>query len=223
MKKLSISLGTLIIILILVACKPTGTLEPTDEVQIQEATEQIQGAEETEATIPVEEVEPVTLRVGTTLDLDCLNPFACSWWWWYEWIIYEGFTLVGADCQLDPGVAESSEFSDDGLTLTLHLREGVTFTDSKPFDAYAVEAHWDWFTTVEPGDWYNPSLYSVSWEALDEYTFRLVVSDKALDMVVVPDPGKPETVTHRFSIQPSLCLLILGLFTYSILHFLLVF
>jgi len=42
-----------------------------------------------------------------------------------------------------PGLAESWEMSDDGLSLTLHLREGVLFHDGTPFNAEAVKYNLD--------------------------------------------------------------------------------
>ena len=40
--------------------------------------------------------------------------------------------------EIVPGLAESFEASEDGTTLTLHLREGVTFHDGTPLNAEAV-------------------------------------------------------------------------------------
>lgn len=40
---------------------------------------------------------------------------------------------------LAPGLAESWDISDDGLTYTFHLRDGVTFHDGTPFNAEAVK------------------------------------------------------------------------------------
>lgn len=39
---------------------------------------------------------------------------------------------------LKPGLAEKWEVSDDGLTYTFHIRDGVTFDDGTPLDANAV-------------------------------------------------------------------------------------
>lgn len=42
-----------------------------------------------------------------------------------------------------PGLAESWEVSDDGLTWTFHLREGVTFHDGEPWNADAAIFNYD--------------------------------------------------------------------------------
>lgn len=51
--------------------------------------------------------------------------------------------LVGItpDLEIIPRLATSWEFSEDGLTLSMDLREGVTFQDGTPFDAEAVVAN----------------------------------------------------------------------------------
>lgn len=137
--------------------------------------------EQTEASEPAatkaegegERAEPVTLRVGTLTELDCTNPFSCAWWWWYtEGYIYESFTLYGPDCELVPVLAKSMELSDDGLTWTIELQEGVSFSDGEPFNAETLKAFWDWYTSVDPGGWYPSGLYTVSSKALDENTFQ---------------------------------------------------
>src|SRR3954447_23625029 len=46
-----------------------------------------------------------------------------------------------------PGLAESWDISDDGLTYTFHLRQGVKFHDGEPFNADAVAA---WYTSIDP-------------------------------------------------------------------------
>ncbi len=53
--------------------------------------------------------------------------------------IYETLFELTPDGEILPHLAESYELSDDGLTLTLTLREGVTFHDGTPLTAEVVE------------------------------------------------------------------------------------
>jgi len=54
--------------------------------------------------------------------------------------MYEGLVrFADGSTDIEPGLAESWEVSDDGLTYTFHLREGVTFHDGTPVNAEAVE------------------------------------------------------------------------------------
>ncbi len=52
--------------------------------------------------------------------------------------VYETLTFFTADNTVEPKLATSWEVSDDGLTWTFHLREGVTFHDGSPLNAEAV-------------------------------------------------------------------------------------
>ena len=47
------------------------------------------------------------------------------------------------DGSIVPGLAESWEISDDGLTYTFRLREGVTFHDGTTMDAEDVKFSYD--------------------------------------------------------------------------------
>ncbi|MFE6964290.1 ABC transporter substrate-binding protein [Agromyces sp. NPDC057679] len=56
----------------------------------------------------------------------------------YEPLLWKN--AEGADEEFTPGIAESWEASDDGLTWTFHIREGATFHDGEAVDADAVKA-----------------------------------------------------------------------------------
>ncbi len=53
--------------------------------------------------------------------------------------IYEGLTRFGPDGSVLPGLAHDWKISDDGLTYTFHLREGVTFHDGATMTAEDVK------------------------------------------------------------------------------------
>ncbi|MBB3674967.1 ABC transporter substrate-binding protein [Modestobacter versicolor] len=54
--------------------------------------------------------------------------------------LFEPLVRYQADGSFAPALAESFEISDDGLTMTFALRQGVTFTDGTPFDAEVARA-----------------------------------------------------------------------------------
>src|SRR5215216_1493309 len=79
--------------------------------------------------------------------------------------IYE--TLVGlkpGTTELEPSLATSWEASDDGLSWTFQLQEGVTFQDGEPFNAEAVCYNFDrWYNFK--GSFQNPSA-SYYWQTV---------------------------------------------------------
>ena len=53
--------------------------------------------------------------------------------------VFEGLTRFGPDGSVNPGLAESWEISDDGLTYTFRLQDGVSFHDGTAMDAGDVK------------------------------------------------------------------------------------
>ncbi len=53
--------------------------------------------------------------------------------------VFEGLTRYQSDGSIAPGLAESWDISDDGLTYTFNLRSGVTFHDGAAFTAEDVK------------------------------------------------------------------------------------
>lgn len=79
-------------------------------------------------------------------------------------VIYQVYeTLVALEpgtTEVVPGLAEEWEISDDGLTYTFHLREGVTFHDGEPFNAEAVCFNFDrWYNFTGPQQSGDVSYY----------------------------------------------------------------
>ncbi|CAN5609030.1 ABC transporter substrate-binding protein [soil metagenome] len=92
-------------------------------------------------------------------------------------LIYE--PLVNTDENLDvvPALAEAWEFSDDGLSLTFTLRQGVTFHDGSDFTSADVVASLERILDEETGSATRSNLLSItSIDAPDDLTVVLGLS-----------------------------------------------
>ncbi|WP_119696157.1 ABC transporter substrate-binding protein [Microbacterium halotolerans] len=85
---------------------------------------------------------PQNLVVGVTTDVDTLLPWTATQFQAINVLqnLYGTLTEFDDDLAVVPGLAENWETSDDGTTVTFHLREGVTFADGSDFDAEDVIA-----------------------------------------------------------------------------------
>lgn len=79
--------------------------------------------------------DPVTSRTG--YDINTIS------------LPYASLTRLDADGDVEPSLAESWEYSDDGKAITFTLRDGLTFSDGEPLDAAAVKAFYDRGTSQE--------------------------------------------------------------------------
>lgn len=101
------------------------------------------------------------------------NPFARSWMYPF----YDRLTNVDADGNPQPMLATSWEFSDDGSSLTFHLREGVVFHDGAPFNAEAAKLNLDRARNPQSAPATFVDLLAVeSVDVVDEYSVRLNLS-----------------------------------------------
>lgn len=82
-----------------------------------------------------------TLVIGVTTDPDTLFPWKATQFQAVNVLqtLYGTLTEFDADLNVVPGLAESWTTSEDGLTLTLKLRSGVTFADGTAFDSADVK------------------------------------------------------------------------------------
>ncbi len=96
--------------------------------------------------------ELVVLRVGGMSDVDGWNPWFNTSPYILGSLVLEGFTDHGpssAGFPAVPRLADSWEVSEDGLTWTIHLHEGITFSDGTTVDANVVKEYLDWLSTEE--------------------------------------------------------------------------
>lgn len=100
--------------------------------------------------------------------------------WEVGWALYDTLIIADPDLNLHPGVAESWEISDDELSYTFTLKQGVTFHDGTPFNAEAVKYNLDRVMDEATGsilshDDIGPYAGS---EVIDEYTIRVDMEEK---------------------------------------------
>jgi len=85
------------------------------------------------------------LTIGIGIDADSLNPQEqtttliqnmCA-------LLYDTYMYLTPDGKLEPRLVTKYEVSPDGLTWTLHLRQGVKFSDGTPFNAKAMKLSLD--------------------------------------------------------------------------------
>ncbi|MHA6729273.1 ABC transporter substrate-binding protein [Devosia sp. A369] len=86
--------------------------------------------------------QPTEVRIGVALEPPTLDPTAGA----AEAIdivvyqnVFEGLTRIDQNGTVQPGLASDWTISDDGLTYTFKLHDGVTFHDGSSFDAEDVK------------------------------------------------------------------------------------
>jgi len=124
--------------------------------------------------------EPVrggTLRLAYNIGTTTLDPARCGSESWQPCQAIFG-TLLEADPAtgaIRPGMAESFT-STDGMTWTLTLRPGLTFTDGTPFDSDAVVANWARVKDPLTLSAAITTASTMSWSVVDPRTVRVVLA-----------------------------------------------
>ncbi|MFO7837597.1 MAG: ABC transporter substrate-binding protein [Candidatus Thorarchaeota archaeon] len=118
------------------------------------------------------------LKLGVIGDPENLNPVLA--WTELSWILLEWmyeplvrWDVSGGEWKIQPGLAESWEWSEDGTQVTFHLAENATWHDGTPITAHDV--NWTLFTMTWMA-WWRASTSHIDHEnieVLDNYTIRL--------------------------------------------------
>ncbi|MGH3331218.1 MAG: ABC transporter substrate-binding protein [Nocardioidaceae bacterium] len=153
---------------------------------------------------PSADDEKVTFTVGLATQPDSLNPFLGILGESYEmWaLMYDQMiTYKAEDMSPQPGLAESWDTSDDGLTWTFHIREGVTWSDGQPLTAADIAFTYNRILDGGPeaATWssYLASVDKVT--APDDKTVVLELSEPNAVLPLLPMPIVPEHVWSKLS------------------------
>lgn len=106
-----------------------------------------------------------------------------------QWVaitqIHNGLYELNPDLELVPVLAESYEPSEDGLTYTFKLREGVTFHNGDPFTSADVKYTYDWIMNEENASTRIANFGLVeSVEAPDDYTIVVTLTEPDVTFMV---------------------------------------
>lgn len=162
--------------LVLSACSP-----PPQSSEPDAAGDPASGSEEATGEI---------LVLARSGDIDNLDPHLATAFQTIEALelVYDTLFELDADLDVQPGLATEWEYSQDGTTLTLTLREGVTFHDGDPFDSADVAASIERILDESTSAVVRTNLLSIaSVEAPDAQTVVLSLSE--------PDGTLPAALT----------------------------
>ena len=133
----------------------------------------------TEITVPEgESVSQETDVVGAMLvDFTTMDPMDTSdtLSGGIQRLIMDGFFGFNDEMEIIPMLAESYEANEDATEYTLHLRQGISFSDGTPFDAEAAKANLDRLGDENLGLKRTTLLCNVidSTEIVDDYTVKV--------------------------------------------------
>jgi peptide/nickel transport system substrate-binding protein len=138
-----------------------------------------------------EEVEP--LIIGTTdsvTDLDPANSYDFHTWEIHHNTMDTLLHYIPGTTELEPGLAESYEVSDDGLVYTFKLKEGLTFPDGVAFNADAAAWSINRVMRLEGDPSWLVTSFVDSVEAIDEYSFKVTLQNPVgfFPLVVATQP-----------------------------------
>jgi peptide/nickel transport system substrate-binding protein len=151
------------------------------------------------AQSPEDEGEKTVFRMGMVNEIDSLNPFKALELPSFE-VMFLQYNLLVEFSQEDlspvPGIAESWETSEDGLTWTYHLNPDATFHDGEPVTSEDVK--WTFETVIDnpgPGGLFIDYVDQIEKiEAPDEQTVVITTKKPSVQMLSIYIPILPKHV-----------------------------
>ena len=157
------------------------------------------------AATPAAAADPVVLRVGTTQDLDSLNPYATLLVVGYEAFQLNFNLLVdfGPDLQPAPGFADTWQRTADGHSWTFHIRAGMKWSDGEP--ATSADACFSWQLAIDSIKANGAGGLGAGYldPGLDDAKVTKVTCPDASTMVATTDDGSDRILQTYLPIIPK--------------------
>lgn len=147
-RNLSLILVVLMLVSVLIACKPKKAGSAKNDTLVVLSAEAFYGGWDPASHTVVANVHVQAVVLSYLVELN-----------------YETY-------EIEPSLATSWEYADDGYSIIFHLRDDVTFHDGSKFDAEDVKATVEWMSrpnSTRGGDWGEQYLVDV----IDERTCRI--------------------------------------------------
>ncbi|MGM7684193.1 peptide ABC transporter substrate-binding protein [Cytobacillus sp. Hm23] len=131
--------------MVFAACGNSETTSETEEVTESNETTEEETTEETEAN-ESGLAENQVLRINNNSEPSTLNPSLAEDAVSSTVLLqtFEGLTRIGKDGEPEMAMAEDYEMSDDGLTYTFKLRDGIAWSNGDTLTAHDFEYAWKW-------------------------------------------------------------------------------
>lgn len=166
-RKYWLVLALLFVMFIISACSEEGTETNTEN----------EGEKETATATPA---GPQEIRVRVNDDPDFLDPHRATASLSFQQILnmFEGLFLPQPDGSLTEGLAESYEVSEDGLTYTFKIRQGVKFHNGDPLTTDDVVYTFERLMGLNSGEKLSKNFDNVaSIDAPDDTTFVMTLKE----------------------------------------------
>ncbi len=172
-------LFTALLLLVALALGACQQATPTAAPAQPAATQAAPAATEAQPAATEAPAQPgVTIIIGTTdkvTDLDPANAYDFHTWEIFHNTMDTLLHYKPGTTDLEPGLAESYEVSDDGLEYTFHLRQGLKFNDGTDFNAQAVKWSIDRVFKIQGDPNWLVTSFVDHVEVVDDYTVKFVL------------------------------------------------
>lgn len=140
------------------------------------------------------------LRIGLQSDADVLDPDQSRTF--VGRIVYaslcDKLVDITPDLEIIPQLATAWQVSEDGMSVTMQLREGVVFHDGTPFNAEAVAANIERSKTLDESRRKSELSSITTTEVTGEYEIKLnLKGPDATLLAQLADRRRHDDVAHR--------------------------
>ena len=144
-----------------------------------------------------------SFTLGSSTAFDTMNPLSSYMQVTYEFfmLVYDSLVKYDENYNAVPDLAKEWSVSDDGLTWTFKLQEGVKWHDGQPFTSADVKFTYELMLNTGLGYMYSSYLTGITdIQCPDDLTVILVTEEPKANMLMNTTPILPE---HIFSAIPE--------------------